>query len=447
MITKKNILVVLFVLLVAAGSAMVFFMFFEKAEMTQTTPQSAEARKNPYLAAERFLAQQGFAVESVAKREILINPPPPDDLIFVSRLGGNLPTERESNLIGWIESGGTLVITHTYPWDEVIEKSSNTLLDRLGVRRHSARELEEIRKSQEEDQEDGDDDDYDEYDDDYDGESGAYEDGPAAVYNEQAGEPAKKEDDTPVFDSFDSLFKKETVTLTDEDKTGFTIEFIADQVLEDGDNNAVAAYAGETGNHIIVKDIGLGKLVVLSDSNFLKNNRIGENDHAYYLATLARGHAKIWLLYNSIMPSFMSLVVEKAPEFLACLALLSLMSVLWLTIRIGPRYSLRDHSRRNIIEHLLAAGFFIMKHGSTHDLLHVSRSAIDKRIMAKHLFFHRKSKDEQVDYIAKWTQLPKKEVHAAFNDHSQNRDGFVAMTAVLQKITQDILNAHTTEKK
>lgn len=441
MIDKKHMQNGLLILLVVGTLALAFFLLFEKAERKRTTPASLEARKNSFLAAERFLTRLGFSAESIAKREILINPPSPDDLIFIGRLEGNLPTEREDNLIAWIEQGGTLVITHTNPWDNRINKSGNTLLDRLGVRRHSAHALKEQAHEEASDDDEA-------YEDDAYEDQATPGDEPDSLLDEQAGNPNNGEKTPPAFKPFEEIFAKESVTLTQEDQTVVNIDFIADRVLEDADQNAASVYAGESGNHIVIKALGKGKLIVLSDSNFLKNDGIGDNDHAYFLASLAQGRGKIWILYNSIMPSFLSLISKKAPALLASLVILSLMFVLWLTIRIGPRYTLSDHRRRNIIEHLVSAGFFIMKHGSTQDLLHVSRSAIDKKILAKHLFFHRKTKEEQVAYIAKWTQLTKEEVHAAFNNHSMAKDGFIAMSAALQKITRDILvNTHTTEKK
>jgi len=137
--TLKNAAVLVIVLgALLAG----FFVFFEKGETKITTPGSPEARKNPFLAAERFLSASGISTETVSQRSLLVNLPPTDELIFINRIGGNLPREREDRLIQWIEKGGVLLITHDKLWREKYNKSGNTLLDRLGVRKYDAWESE-----------------------------------------------------------------------------------------------------------------------------------------------------------------------------------------------------------------------------------------------------------------------------------------------------------------
>lgn len=111
-----------------------FFVLFEKVEEEITTPESREARKNRFLAAERFLSLSGVETHSITRRDILVNLPPENELIFINRMGGNLPPEREDSLIAWIERGGSLIITHNSFWNDSTETSRNSFLDRFGIR-------------------------------------------------------------------------------------------------------------------------------------------------------------------------------------------------------------------------------------------------------------------------------------------------------------------------
>jgi hypothetical protein len=51
---------------------------------------SAEARRNPFLAAERFLRGVGLESESVPSREYLLRPPETTGVLLVNRLSPNL---------------------------------------------------------------------------------------------------------------------------------------------------------------------------------------------------------------------------------------------------------------------------------------------------------------------------------------------------------------------
>ena len=96
-------------LIAATGLTAWFFANFERQTLEVPVGASMEARRNPFLAAERFLARLGIPVESVAGRDLLRQFPPTSDTLVVNGLGPLNP-ERQEALRAWIEGGGHLVV-------------------------------------------------------------------------------------------------------------------------------------------------------------------------------------------------------------------------------------------------------------------------------------------------------------------------------------------------
>jgi hypothetical protein len=93
-------------------------------------------------------------------------------------------------------------------------------------------------------------------------------------------------------------------------------------------------------------------LTVLSDDGFFANDAIDRWDHALFLAQLARGHERAWLLYSSEMPSLIRLLWRHAPQLLVCSLLLLGLSLWRMGLRTGPLLDSGFASRRNLLEHL-----------------------------------------------------------------------------------------------
>jgi len=396
-------------ILVSAALIAGFFLLFEKAEKTVTTPGSAEARQNPFLAAERFLTQCGIPAESSAQRQILMQLPPADTLIFINRLGGNLPRKREDSLIEWIRNGGTLMITHDRLWRKRLKRSGNNLLDRLGVRQYDARELSDEKASQS---------------------------GPAQGREAPPGSGGLADAENPW-----SMQEKEVVRVPVGPDTFAKVRFIARYILEDKSQAESKSYAGKTGSHMIERRMGKGRLIVLSDNEFLQNANIGNRDHAFYLVRLAHERDKVFIQYKSRMPSFFAILWARAPFFIIFLLLFAVFYILWVTIRIGPRYSTDDAVRRDITEHFLAAGRLKWRH-DPRGLISESRAALwhqlDKKMPARYRFQDRGTGAQVYDVIARQAGLSREAVVFAMTADIDRPAALVKATAVLQQINSAI---------
>jgi hypothetical protein len=394
----------LVLLAVLAALFTAFFLLFEKTEKEIRTPGSPEARKNPFLAAERFLEATGIPAESLEDRTALMELPAPDEMIIVNRLGANLPEERERRLIQWIEKGGALVLTHERLWNEDLGRSGNTLLDRLGVRQY-----------------------------DICGEDSAITDEPRQAGEGGLGPQEAEEPGSQPCKPACSACDREVVQVPAGHGATAEIEFMARYILEEEENAADDGGITER-RHVITKPVGDGRLIVFSDNRFLTNEHIGKNDHAFYLARLAANREKIWILYSSNMPSFASVLLKKAPLFCLSLPFFLLFYLLWLSTGIGPRYRTNDHVRRNITEHLFYAGRFLRGNGMSRTLIRQVRSSLEKSLSAARGRSGEISGRQRYEMLAEGAGLSIEEIESILTKDPEKTAAFIRQTQALQRI-------------
>jgi hypothetical protein len=88
----------------------------------------AEARRNPYLALERFTARMGGKLTRQSDARILDRLPAGGTLFLDRQRAHHLPPERLRRLLAWVEDGGYLIAVAEY------RDVADPLLDHLGVR-------------------------------------------------------------------------------------------------------------------------------------------------------------------------------------------------------------------------------------------------------------------------------------------------------------------------
>jgi hypothetical protein len=131
----------LIVLILIGGVFTVWFMNnYEYVSERVRGDMNAEARRNPLLAAERYLSRLGVTTQSQSGRQVLVDPPPQPGLLLVRDLGPPLPKARVTSLLAWVEHGGTLVVT---PGNTGDEGSVHPLLEQFSVTLESDEFLEE----------------------------------------------------------------------------------------------------------------------------------------------------------------------------------------------------------------------------------------------------------------------------------------------------------------
>lgn len=349
---------------------------------------SPEARRNPYLAAERFLSRLGVACESVSGRDRLLQPPKEPGLLLVNNLGPSLPPEREKELLTWIRQGGHLVVIPRHGWDEELETSGNHLLDELGVRLLVV----ELTEDEEE------------------------------ITGIAGGGELNSEEVVPVTIEMPGL------------QQSVEIDFNRNRILVDRAGRADWGGAGEELGYLLQFKLGQGLLTVLSDDRFFTNDAIGRWDHALFLAQLAQGHEHAWLLYSSKMPSLVRLLWRHAPQLLLCCLVLLVLFVWRLGLRAGPLLGCTSTSRRSLMEHLDAAAGYAWRTDRARRMCAASQQALEQTWRRRHLALDRMDRKARCDWIAGRIGLTPGEVETALYGGYTGEQEFIILSAVQQKL-------------
>ena len=366
-------------ILVAAGLSW-FHDNFEPRVREIETGYSAAARRNPFLAAERFLARLGMRVESVSGRELLRDLPPVSDTLVANSLGV-LNRERHEALHRWIERGGRLIVEAANLEDETEASAGrrDQFLDRYAVR------LREPENAQEPD--------------------GSVEEVLATVRVEDY--PHRLE-----------------------------VESAARYFLEDIDEQASGGVVAEDRARLLQYEIGDGLLTVTSDTGFLANRQIGRQDNALFLALLAvpREGGKIWLLYDSRMPWLGALLWQQAPfAIVSTLALLVL--IIWhLGARLGPFSASPAGDRRDLMAHLQASADFLWSHGQGGRLTQLSGQCIEQAWLRRHSVLRELERSGRVAWIAGHQGLSSDDVGRVLYPTAVNEGDLIPDTALLQRL-------------
>jgi hypothetical protein len=132
---------------------------------------------------------------------------------------------------------------------------------------------------------------------------------------------------------------------------------------------------------------GNGGVTFLSYDDWMNNRQISDHDHAAFLLSLARWQGRqgpVALVYEWHMPSLWQVLWQKG--WAACIAVVLLVvAYLWhLGPRFGPIIPNVQLDRRNMLEHIAASGRFLWKHREHDKLVDVVRRAALKHIEQAH---------------------------------------------------------------
>ena len=417
-----GLLLLLLLALISWGGVW-FMQNFERQSEEIRSGFSSEARRNPLLAAERFLRRLGLQTESLAGREYLRSPPavqgrpsaagagstgaaavqgrdysvqssafPPSmgvrrtsaagagstgaadepGVLLVKDLGPSLAPERERRLLAWVANGGHLIATPGRVPAE--DEAGNHLLETLGV---SFIEL--------------------------DPESPPADAGPVEVML-----PDTELSASVAFDP--------------------TRSFRLEQARVYWEVPAAEGY------HLLRFYHGNGMITLLSDNRFFTNSRIDEHDHALFLASLMEGAGQAWLLYSSQMPTLPLLLWRNAPYLVISGCLWSVLLVWWLTYRSGPILIQANAQRRDLLEHLQAASEYLWKQEWAGSLQKRTREQVEKRWLRSHPHLQRMARPERCAWLAQRTGLSAESIREALYAEQTHERNLLETSANLQRL-------------
>ncbi len=356
---RRVLLALLGLLMVAIlGLAFLARPSFQREPEEVTTGWSAAAMADDTLVLERWLARSGWGVRragGVLKPADL----PPGGLLILMRTGpGGLGEGEVDTLLTWVRAGGHLLVDGSAaPLNDA--RGTAALFTRLGA---ELRALPEAERAQSRDHTDrfGEDD---------------------ATYALQRSPQWRIQVDLEAWD---------------------------------------LCMGTKTGQVLVRRPEGQGVVALASDLSFLYNDGFITLDHAAWLARIL-GDPKpgqVALVGSlPVDPSLLGWLWERAwPFLLACGILLGawLWAGLW---RFGPWLPEAPTARRSLLEHLVASGRFLWRHGGGPEaMVAATRAAVLRRAARLHPAFPALPEAERWAYLAGRAGLPVSDIAEALDD-------------------------------
>lgn len=364
----------------AAVGVMVYWIIphLEQVEDEQRVDVSPEARRNRFLAMERFLHRVRTDVEVTARAEVLADLPPPGDTIIASYTGEVMTSDRLYDLEEWVSRGGHLILeVNVYRW-------SGT--DFLKLPLLFALNAETIPKERQVEREHG---------------------SASTVVRAGTGEQ-------------------------------YQLEVPGGYVLHDL-NGEARVWRNTEGAHALQYAVDQGTFTVISDLDLWSNSRIGEHDHAAFLATLVgSGSGKIWMLRNTAYAPLWRLLWERAWPLVVSLGVALILGLWGLHDRFGPFIPRSDLRRRSLLEHFDAAARFAWRYGRGVVLMKCARQELRHRIERVYPGWQRKTRQEQIDWLAARVQREPEAIRQALEAPVSEIQPLIETISLLQLIRKNL---------
>ncbi|MGE5386127.1 MAG: DUF4350 domain-containing protein [Betaproteobacteria bacterium] len=439
-------------LIVLFGLGGLWFMdTFEQRPVKTHTPPESEARRNPYLALERFMGRMGRPFKPQGDVRFLDALPPGGVVILDVNRRAQMTPARIDRLLAWVERGGYLIAAAELPGLE------DPVLARFQVSRWG----EAQKKPPIDDDED---------------DEASPANAPPAAGNTSAGNPhqcaAEDQSATPAATPPPQVPapapapSAPAAALASPPKPGVPAKRASPprsvQVQLPGAArplNAAHYYPGlkigrltpawtagapDFGAQFVHFSHGAGHVTFVSGLPHRFSNRgIGAQDHAELLWSLLQtyqpdGAKPVYLLTRLTVPRLWEWLVERAGAVLvAGLALLLLW--LWRVIpRFGPPQLEPEPDRRQLREHLTALGLFVWRRGGLDHWLKVAREAFQARLALRHPTLAGLPPAEQAEALSQLSSLSPARIAAALQGPAGSASEFTHTLRTLRNLERSL---------
>jgi hypothetical protein len=368
--------------LLAALLAGLFFACFERSSEPVYTGLRGEAARNPYLAAETLLDALGLPVTRVARIAELDALPPVDATLILTGQRVRLSAERSAQLVDWVARGGHLVVQIWTLWDDP-KRAPDPILDPLGVRQYQRPT------------------------------SSRAEGEASGAEGEDAAEPPAGEASAATEAGMNEVAE----WISEPGAQPLRLRFDPRYSLELEEHTASWRVADRAGTHGLSVPHGAGHITVWTDDRFLTNEAIDELDHAAATYRLVRlfGHGgATWIVRgNGEPPDLWARFWREAWPLAVALGALLGFHVWTHAPRFGPVQPDPPLERRELMEHVEAAGQFLARHRGAHSLVGAVRAALFRKLQTRHPQWTRLAPAAQAERVAEWTGIPLAEVASA----------------------------------
>jgi len=277
-----------------------------------------EVSSNPYLAAERFLLDQGRTVGHAETFGGLNDIPAEQQILLLIGSRSEMTPQQTEQLLTWVEDGGHLVFVAEQLWDEKTGRSGDLLLDALNLQQYETTETKD---------------------------------------NGSVGEATSPE-------------KRPRLTrlyIENEEAPAY-LAFDPDYHLYDAGSSAHAWANSASATHMLQLQRGNGLITALTDSWIWQNDAIAEYDHAWLLWYLTQDR-NVTMVYRTEHDGLLRQLLRYFPEALTAALLLLFLTCWHAAQRHGPLQEPVDRDRRQLREHLRGSADFLYRRAGQRHLI------------------------------------------------------------------------------
>ncbi len=322
-------------LVVALGAAL---YLAEWKEVQLPGPPSAEAQRNPYLAAERFLDRMAVAVHRVEGLSLLDDLPSTEGVIVIGSSLRTVSERRVDALLRWVAAGGRLVLAASELHSEGRRTSPDPVLELLGLRLHEVEEVEE---------------------------------------EDAAQQQTLKEVIEGLAEAYARCDAGERLTTLHLEGEAAPVQVIMSnrRRLDFEPLLEYPAAANDAGDQLVAAPHGLGRVYVVTTLAFWRNDQIACHDHAHLLRWLGEGRAGVWLLFDTQMPSLVSILWQRYTVAVGILLVLVMMWI-WRGGRTRSVPVAQSGPRRSLLEQVRGVARFHWQQGDVRSLMTDLRDSV-----------------------------------------------------------------------
>ena len=189
---------------------------------------------------------------------------------------------------------------------------------------------------------------------------------------------------------------------------------------------------------------GNGQFTVLSSFDFMRNDDIGEHDHAtlaWEVVRLMPDTVRVLIARRSAQLSLLDWLIEHAQG--VAIALTALLTFwLWrIGRRFGPVEPPRQPRRRRLLDHLRASGHFQWAAGSAPGLLAAAREACLAKVARTRPAVANLPPTARNARLSELTRLPPEEIGHALDGDAATQRAFTAAVSTLQQIEDKLTHS------
>ncbi len=408
-------LVIFSVIVLLVGSCIYSFKtFFEPWEETIDIGFSREARLNPFLAAEQYLTQLGYDVQSDNSAGFL-NDLPSLSMLLISQAAIVRSEYRSKRLEMWLLQGGHLIIE---------APSANQLNQHVLLAPYAISRIKSEAKKPDMDRQN----------------TPSIQEMVAMLEEREGRVPLIPEAELTQI-RFENTHEPVTIHFSPD----FILDYQSGKKASDESGNEhflLYQASSDAGVHFIQFQIGEGLLTIVSDSSIWHSKRISQFDHAYLLQALSNrgvGDGPIVRIVRGIqMPPLTTMVWQAAPELVITTGVLLVAWLLYRSRRFGSVQEPDFSHRRAISEHTRGSAGFLWRHKRYRALLEPLQQDIAKKVYQRYPN-HRSGDSKLHCFLAERTGANVDDIRQAMSiPDAMNETTFVRQVALLQKIRESL---------